>query len=261
MQADSDVDFSATAHELRLPLSHIKGFVSSLRRRDIEWDRETYEDFLAQIELETDRLAELVDTLLERTTRGVGRARQNERERQRTSPAALIDGGLDRVRSYLKGRSVEIDVPPGLPLVEVNAPAIERVIANLVHNALKYAPPNSHIRLSANAVGDLLQLRVEDDGPGISRRDREHIFKRFYRGERGHASGQSGSGLGLSICLSIVRAHRGCIWADPRPGGGARFTVVLPVATQEHQGQQDAAVDVRRIGRVRSDTPAHKRHV
>jgi two-component system sensor histidine kinase KdpD len=160
----------------------------------------------------------------------------------------------------LKGRSVEIDVPPGLPLVEVDSAAIERVIANLVHNALKYAS-NSHIRLSANAVGDVLQLRVEDDGPGISRRDREHIFKRFYRGERGHASGQSGSGLGLSICLSIVRAHGGCIWADTRPGGGARFTVVLPFSTQQHRGPQAAAVDVRRIGRVRSETPAHMRRV
>ena len=223
-----DCLLTTTAHELRLPLSHIKGFVSTLRRRDIDWDDETRSDFLAQIENETDRLAELIDNLLEGSR--VGRERARHVQRQPTAPVALVNGGLDRVRGLLKGRHVEVDVQADLPLVEVDAPAIERVIANLVHNALKYAPARSHIRLAARTNRDYLELLVEDDGPGISSVDRQHIFEQFYRGQQAESSGQSGSGLGLAISLSIVSAHGGRIWADACPeGGGARFTVALPL--------------------------------
>jgi two-component system, OmpR family, sensor histidine kinase KdpD len=228
----------ATAHELRLPLSHIKGFVSTLRRRDIEWDDETRRDFLAQIENETDRLAELVDGLLDDSS--VGRERARHLRRQATAPVALVHGGLDRVRGLLKGRYVEVNVPADLPLVEVDVPAIERVIANLVNNALKYAPGDSHIRLTARANRDCLELRVEDDGPGISSVDSQHIFEQFYRGPQAESSGQPGSGLGLAICLSIVSAHGGRIWADAPPEGGARFTVVLPLSADHAAPGRDS---------------------
>jgi two-component system sensor histidine kinase KdpD len=218
----------ATAHELRLPLSHIKGFVSTLRRRDIEWDDETRREFLAQIENETDRLAELIDNLLDDS--GGGRRRARRARRQATAPIALVNGGLDRVRGLLTGRYVEVSVPADLPPVEVDAAAIERVIANLVHNALKYAPAHSHIRLAARTTRDSLELRVEDDGPGISSADRQRIFEQFYRGPQAASSGQPGNGLGLAICLSIVSAHGGRIWADAPPDGGARFTVALPLS-------------------------------
>ena len=230
----SDCLLRTMAHELRLPLSHIKGFVSTLRRRDIEWDNETRRDFLAQIENETDRLAELIDELLDDSS--VGRERTCHVHRQAIAPVALVNGGLDRVRGLLKGRYVEVNVPADLPLVEVDVPAIERVIANLVNNALKYAPGPTHIRIAARAGPDCLELRVEDDGPGISLADRQHIFEQSYRGRQAESSGQPGNGLGLAICLSIISAHGGRIWADAPPQGGARFTVVLPLSA-EHAAQ------------------------
>jgi two-component system sensor histidine kinase KdpD len=222
---------SATAHELRLPLSHIKGFVSTLLRPDVAWDEDTKREFLAQIERETDRLSLLVEDLMEPTTAPHRRARSQQRTPR--APVALVAGGMDRVRGLLGSRSVEVDVPADLPMVEVDASAIERVIANLLHNALKYAPSDSHIRLAGRAIDGWLELSVEDDGPGIPTRHREQIFRRFFRGPAAQASGRPGSGLGLAICLSIVSAHGGRIWADARPGGGTRFTVVLPLAAAD----------------------------
>lgn len=223
----TDCLLSATAHELRLPLSHIKGFVSSLRRSDIVWDEDTRNDFLLQIESETDRLAKLVDDLMDRSTPNHRQTRHVHT--MATPPAALVAGGLDRVRGLLDGRSIEVAVPPDLPLVDVDAPAIERVLANLLHNALKYAPADSHIRLDAQLANGALELRVEDDGPGIRSTDREQIFHRFFRAPEAESSGRPGNGLGLAICLSIVSAHGGRIWADARAGGGTRFTVSLPL--------------------------------
>jgi two-component system sensor histidine kinase KdpD len=136
---------------------------------------------------------------------------------------------MDRVRGLIGPRSVVVDVPADLPMVEVDASAIERVIANLLHNALKYAPSDSYIGLTGRAIDGWLELRVEDDGPGIPARHREQIFHRFFRGRDAEASGRPGHGLGLAICLSIVSAHGGRIWADARPGGGTRFTVALPL--------------------------------
>lgn len=219
---------SATAHELRLPLSHIKGFVSTLLRPDVEWDEGTKREFLAQIERETDRLSLLVDELMEPAT--APDRRPQSLQRTPRAPLALVAGGMDRVYGTHESRSVVVDVPADLPMVEVDGSDIERVIANLLHNALKYAPSDSDIRLTGRAIDGWLELRVEDDGPGIPPRDREHIFRRFFRTPDAEASGRPGNGLGLAICQSIVSAHGGRIWADARPAGGTRFTVALPLA-------------------------------
>jgi two-component system sensor histidine kinase KdpD len=232
MLTDPSVDFlSVAAHEFRLPVTHIKGFVSTLRRRDMDLDEATRSDFLAEIEHETDRLTQLIDDLLDRPDE-VGTGARRSRRRP-VPPAALIAGGLDRVRGLLDGRSVEIEVAADLPPVEVDAPAMERVIANLVHNAVKYAHPNGRIRLSARVTGDALAFFVEDDGPGLQPRERQRIFRGHYRGQSGSSSGLPGAGLGLTICLAIVSAHGGRIWADGRPGGGARFVTVLPLRASQ----------------------------
>jgi len=225
---------AATAHELRLPLSHIKGFVTSLRRTDVEWDAETRTEFLAEIDLETDRLAEVVDALLAARTPNGGY--KPDPDLAFTHPTAIVRGALHRIRGLLEGRSLQVDVPPCLPSVPMDASQMERVLANLIQNAIKYSPASTAIGISARITEDgELVLSVEDEGPGIPAQDRERIFEPFVRNQSAAQSEVSGHGLGLAICQSIVLAHGGRIEVDVRPGGGARFSVFLPAPVRAKQ--------------------------
>jgi two-component system sensor histidine kinase KdpD len=210
------------AHELRLPLSHIKGFVSSLRRTDVHWDAATRRDFLAEIEVETDRLAELVDALTR--AGGATGARSAVADRVLTSPTALVEGGLHRVRGLLRGRLVSVDVPAALPPVCVDPDGMERVLANLLQNAAKYSPPTSPIWVCARVgVGHRLELCVQDAGPGVPPEDRQRIFEPLFRRRASARTNVPGQGLGLAICTSIVVGHGGSIRVDERPGGGRQL--------------------------------------
>jgi PAS domain S-box-containing protein len=227
---DADGILGATAHELRLPVSHVKGFVSSLRRTDIDWQADVRRDFLAEIERETDRLSDLIENLLDRARSSRGDV---PRPRRTTVTfAALVAGAVRRVQPELGSRTLEVDVAADLPRLDVDVTAIERVLANLLHNACKYSPPDSPICVSAFVVGRMLEFRVDDEGPGVPAEDRERIFEPFFRSAAGNRSGPPGHGLGLPICRSIVAAHDGHIWVNQRPGGGARFIVALPVTTR-----------------------------
>src|SRR5216683_7774603 len=128
MTASAEEILAATAHELRLPLSHIKGFVSSLQRTDVEWDEQTRREFMAEIDHETDRLAELVDSLL--AARAPGANCKPGQDMASTMPAAVIAGALHRVGLPGK-RPLRIDVPSTLPSIQINASQIERVVVNL----------------------------------------------------------------------------------------------------------------------------------
>src|SRR5215467_9280725 len=218
---------AATAHELRLPLSHIKGFVSSLLATDVEWNEETRSDFLVEIEMETDRLEELVESLLGSSGPNCSRAQGLDMEW--THPARVVEGAIHRVRACVRDRPLRLDVSPKLPCVEMHASQIERVVANLVQNAVKYSPVDSPIYLSATLTNaGELKFTVEDEGPGIPPEDRERIFEPYFRCRSDNHVGVKGYGLGLAICQSIVKAHAGRIEVSDRPKGGACFCVFLP---------------------------------
>jgi two-component system sensor histidine kinase KdpD len=218
---------AATAHELRLPLSHIKGFVSSLRRTDVTWDEETRREFLAEIDLEADRLAELVQSLL--TARAAAGRTTPGTDLARTSPAAVVQGALHRLRGLLRDRPLRLDLPSSLPSVQLDASQMERVLANLIQNALKYSPAGTLIEVSARITDDGdLEFSVEDQGPGIPAGERARIFEPFFRGQPPQQAHVPGHGLGLAICQSIVLAHGGRMEVRNRRGGGARFSVFLP---------------------------------
>jgi len=217
---------AALFHELRTPLSHIKGFVSALRQGDVAWDEETRADFLAEVEREADRLAGLIADLLD-----LSRLERGGLDRAPVPPAALVAGGLDRVRGRLAEHPVALDVPADLPPVWVDAAQLERVLANLLENAAKYSPPGSPIAVSAARLpGRQLELAVADRGPGIAPHLLARVFDQFFRAPDPTRPPVPGSGLGLAIARSIVLAHGGRIRAENRPDGGARLVVSLPLA-------------------------------
>jgi two-component system sensor histidine kinase KdpD len=130
------------------------------------------------------------------------------------------------MESALAGRRVDIRLDPELPLIEFDAVLIERVLANLLENAAKYTPAGSCITIGARIDGEMVEVRVEDDGPGLPRGREEDIFRKFERGEKESAT--PGVGLGLAICRTIVEAHGGRIHAENVEPHGARMLFTLP---------------------------------
>jgi two-component system sensor histidine kinase KdpD len=122
---------------------------------------------------------------------------------------------------------VHLDIPPELPLVEMDAVLIERVLHNLLENIGKYTPADAEVFIAARALPGLLEIRVSDNGPGLVPGEEERVFEKFVRGR--HESSVSGVGLGLAICRAIMEAHGGAITAAPRPGGGVCFVLSLPL--------------------------------
>jgi PAS domain S-box-containing protein len=226
-QKGAEAAIGIAAHELRLPLSHIKGFISTLRRPDTIANGTIQRDFLAEAERETNRLERLIENLLDHST-----GRPLVRPRRTTIlPRALVLTTLSRLRPMLAERRIRVDVPVDLPPILVEIPAIERVVANLLLNAGKYSPPGAAIDVSANLAGNMLELHVEDRGPGVPPEEAERIFEPFYRRTLTAGDSNVGHGLGLAIARSIVIDHGGRIWVAPRVGGGASFSVALPVSS------------------------------
>jgi PAS domain S-box-containing protein len=224
-QVEADGVLGAVAHELRLPLSHMKGFISSLRRSDVQWDAETQAEFLADAEDEADRLEGLIENLLDHSA-VEGVARQNW---ELVLPRALVNACLRQMRAELEDRHVRIDVPADVPPLQVDAAAIQRVLANLLDNATKYSARGSPIEVTARVVGEMLEICVDDRGRGVAPADVDRIFEPFFRSDVQTQQRQAGHGLGLAICRSIVTAHGGRIWVVQRPGGGSRFAFSLPL--------------------------------
>jgi signal transduction histidine kinase len=136
----------------------------------------------------------------------------------------IVDTHKDLARE--KGISLEMSLEPLFP-VSMDAELIQESIANLVENAIKYTQKGGRVTVSTQEVGDWVQIRVTDNGPGIAADDRDKIFAKFYRGVREKNIGIRGSGLGLYLVKYFIELHGGTIEASDNPGGGAAFTINL----------------------------------
>jgi two-component system sensor histidine kinase KdpD len=170
------------------------------------------------------RMNSLVNNLLDMARLQSGAVKLN---RQWQPLEEVVGSALKAVRSAIAEHHVRVNLPDDLPLLEFDAVLIERVLSNLLENATKYTAAGSNIELGA-AVSppDRVEIRVEDDGPGLPVGKEETIFKKFERGQKESAT--PGVGLGLAICRAIVEAHGGTIRAENRTSGGARFVFSLP---------------------------------
>src|SRR5207247_2102636 len=142
-------------------------------------------------------------------------------------PAPLIAAAVELFRRTRTTHRLELHVEGALPRVDADADALDRVLKNLISNALKYSPPGSCVRVRARATDGVVAVDVEDEGPGIPAEERARVFEPYYR-VRETAGLGPGTGLGLSVVKSLVEAHGGTVRADAAPGCGTRMTVMLP---------------------------------
>ncbi len=227
---------SMVSHELKTPLNHIKGFASTLLQTDVEWDPATQREFLEVIDREADRLAWLVDNLLE-FSRLQAEGKEALRP-ERIHPQDVLDEALEQMAPSLRDHVLRVRTAPDLPVLWADPLALRRILVNLLDNAAKYSRPGSEIEVEIRREGGALLFQVRDQGIGIPPEEQDRIFDRFYRG-RGPTRRTAGTGLGLAICRSLVEAHGGRIWVESAPGQGSTFSFLIPLREGEEEALRE----------------------
>jgi two-component system sensor histidine kinase KdpD len=209
----------AVSHDLRSPLTGINTAVGALRNATLSLTDGDRRDLLETIEIEADRLSRLVDDLLDLSRLEAGAAPPQPEAWELPDLVREAVEDLDaRERVEITGES---------PIVDVDGGQIQRALANLIENALKFSGPDSPVHVAITATRKEAIARVVDQGPGLPADELERVFEPFYRRS---GTARSGAGLGLAIARGFVEANGGRIWAESRPGQGATFAVALPVA-------------------------------
>jgi two-component system sensor histidine kinase KdpD len=225
---------AAVAHDLRAPLASIKASSSTLADAELDVAPQSRQDLAQLIDVQADRLAELVQNLLDmsRIQAGVLRPRRTV-----AALAKLVTTVVEDMAPSLRGHEVSELVPGDLPPVDVDLVLISRVLANLLENAVRHGPKDAPITISARLAGpDAIEVSVTDHGPGVSPDRLNEVSGLFVRRD-----GDAGAGLGLAIAKTFVEAHGQGIWVEEAPGGGARFCFTLPVAAPIPEEVQLAA--------------------
>jgi two-component system sensor histidine kinase KdpD len=214
---------TAVSHDLRTPLASAKAAVTSLRSPDMHWNAADTEELLATADESLDRLTRLVGNLLDMS-------------RLQAGALSLFPkpSGLDEIVALAlddlgpAGRDITVEIPETLPAVRADPAILERVVVNLAENALRHSPAGKAPLLAASALGDRVELRVVDRGPGIADDDKDRVFVPFQR--LGDTDNTTGVGLGLALSRGLTEAMGGTLTAEDTPGGGLTMTVSLPAA-------------------------------
>ncbi len=224
-------EFAANvSHEIKTPLTAIKGFVETLRDGAAEKPEEARR-FLQIIENHANRLAAIIDDLMKLSeieqkghNRGIGLKRE--------SLAPVIKAAVDICRSSAQEKNIAIETAcePSLS-AEINPHFLEQAVVNLIDNAVKYSGDGSTVRIRAAQDGSAVEIRIEDDGIGIPRSHLPRLFERFYRVDKSRSRKEGGTGLGLAIVKHIVQAHGGTIDVASTLGKGSTFMIRLPSAS------------------------------
>ncbi|BBP00605.1 two-component system sensor histidine kinase KdpD [Sulfuriferula nivalis] len=216
---------SALSHDLRTPLTALVGLADTLIRTPPTLS-EAQLNLANALQDQAFRMNALVNNLLDMARLQSGNIKLN----MQWQPLEEVVGSAQKAREHqLADHRVHAALPADFPLLEFDAVLIERVLCNLLENAAKYTPPDSDIHIAAAVRDGEAQISVTDNGPGLPHGGEETIFEKFTRGEK--ESTKPGVGLGLAICRAIVEAHKGRIWAENVPTGGARFVFTLPLGT------------------------------
>ncbi|MET7303265.1 ATP-binding protein [Embleya sp. NPDC005575] len=228
--------FAIVARDLRAPLAAIKAGASGLRSHEVDWARAERAELLATIEAGADRLDQLIGNLLDMS-----------RLRMGTIEPLPSDVALDEVVPGAVARAaqtaVRVSVPDTLPTVRADGELLDRVMANLVENAVLHTPPDTPVVVVAKAVRDRIELRVVDRGPGLPDDAKDRVFEAFAR--HGDAPRSRGVGLGLAVARGFAEAMNGSLTAEDTPGGGLTMILTLPASTGPEPGGEPDRSHVR----------------
>jgi two-component system sensor histidine kinase KdpD len=213
----------AVGHDLRTPLASAKAAVAGLRIKDVVFAESDREELLATADESLDLLARLVENLLDMSRLEAGALGL---QAEPTSIAELVPRAIDQLGPGADG--VAIQIAGELPEVQADAALVERVLVNLLSNALKYSPPDAPPLVTASEHGGMVHIQVIDRGPGLSPEDRERVFLPFQR--QGDTGNPPGIGLGLALSRGLAEAMGGALSAEDTPGGGLTMDLVLPRA-------------------------------
>jgi len=222
-------DFVANvSHELRTPISSIKGYAETLLDGKAD-NEETVKDFLGIIYQDSNRLANLIDDLLDLSKIESGKMKM-EFEALDLMPIARRCFNVLEKSAKDKSISVALFIPPNLPRIKGDEKRLAQVFLNLLDNAIKYTTAGGKVTLHASLKDKVVQVDISDTGIGISEKDLPRIFERFYRVDKARSRELGGTGLGLSIVKHIVQAHNGQAWVQSALGKGSTFSFTIPAA-------------------------------
>lgn len=225
---------SVISHELKTPVSIIKGYAGTLAREDATWDQATLADGLAVIEEEADRLDKLITNLLEASRLQAGGVRL------RLSVLDLADmaqTAVENLQATTDRHQFAVEFPPTYPPIQGDFERLREVLTNLIGNAIKYSPDGGLIKVGGTVPApNTVRLYVSDEGIGIPPAEQERIFERFHRVDNRLARQAPGTGLGLFLVKAVVKAHGGTVWVESTPGQGSTFWVELPAGIKQLPG-------------------------
>lgn len=211
------------SHDLRTPLASLRAMIEAL-----EDDLASMDEYLPAIREQLETLTLLVDDLFELARIDAGVLTLDVQE---TSVADLVSSCLRGLDAEARARNVRLEarLDPGDPRVRIEPAKIERVLLNLLTNAVRHTPSDGAVSVAVEPNSDHVVVSVEDTGPGLGAAAPERMFERFWRADDSRTRSRGGAGLGLAIAQGLVQAHGGTIWAENRPVGGARVAFTLPL--------------------------------
>jgi signal transduction histidine kinase len=215
------------AHELRTPLSNIRGYLEALQDGVVEPESRIIDSLYE----ETMLLNHMVDDLQELALAEAGQLRL---ERRPVALADVVNRAVEAVRPRAEAKRIvlQVDLPEDLPLMNIDPQRVGQVLRNLLDNALTHTPPGGEVAVAAHVSDQRVEVSVRDTGVGVTAEDLPYIFERFYRGDKSRSRATGGTGLGLAIARSLIEAHRGRIWVESTEGEGCTFTLALPLTVE-----------------------------
>ena len=224
-QEMQNVFISTISHELKTPVALIKGHAATLRREDVEWDKDVVREYSAVIEDESDRLAVLIENLLMTSKIQAQRTLQLNLDDVRLDQLAVR--AVERFSTQTQNHEFKLNFPPDFPVIHGDEQRLRQVLDNLLSNAIKYSPEGGLIEVGGMVDDTTVTVYVRDQGVGLRESDQERVFERFYRVDGALSRKTQGTGLGLFLAEAIVEAHGGKMRVDSQPGQGSTFYFTL----------------------------------